>query len=265
MNDPLGTLPDSVRHYLEELVAVLSEILTENLIGIYATGSIALNGFVEGRSDIDVVTVTTEDLSTDLKLDVTNRVRHPRFPCPAAGLELVVYPRAVTEQPSVEAGFVLEVNTGIDLAPLCNVEPAGRPGFWYVIDRAITRQSGIALFGPPPADLFAEFPAATLVQMVIDSLRYVLTREDADLVDNAVLNACRAIHFAASGSWVSKPCAARWAIDEHRLSDEEAVRFALGSHSRERRASKALSKDRIDRLLAEAIAILIDSRHTESA
>ena len=77
-------------------------------------------------------------------------LRHESLPCPARGLELV----SIRSQPVVatpEPGYELDLNRGVRCrSGSRSIRPT--PGrHWYVIDRAIIREHGLALDGRPRA------------------------------------------------------------------------------------------------------------------
>jgi hypothetical protein len=143
-----------VRAYLSELVATARGVLGDDLIGAYAAGSLALGAYVPGRSDVDVALVSVDALDPDRKHVLVARLRHEVLPCPARGLELVTYRRAVAASGTPEPGFEMELNTGARMAFRATYDPADRPAadgrFWYGLDRSLLHQSGPALLGPPP-------------------------------------------------------------------------------------------------------------------
>jgi hypothetical protein len=89
---------------------------------------------------------------------LADQLDHRVLACPAAGLEFVLYPLATVTRPTSDAGYLLNFNAGPALPPLTSLDPSDGPAFWYPIDRAITRQSGASLYGPPATQLFAELP-----------------------------------------------------------------------------------------------------------
>jgi hypothetical protein len=241
--------PPEVRSYAEHLVSIAQDVLSEDLVGMYTTGSLALGGFVAGRSDIDIVVVADDATSPARRTALAERVRHPGLRCPAAGLELVVYGRAVASRPSREAAYLLEVNTGPELAPRVTLDPAGRPAFWFVIDRDIASQSGASLFGPPAALGIARLPRALMLAVIVESLDYQLVHLGDELGDSAVLNACRSLHFAEHGHWMNKPAAARWAMSRRDV-DTGLIELARKAHSKDRRAATSVPAADARRLLA---------------
>ena len=137
------------------------------LVGVYTTGSLALGGFTPGRSDIDLMAVVDGHQAPDTCLDLAVRLDHQRMPCPASGLEFVLYPSAIVTTPSTDAGYLLNLNTGPKLAPLADLDSTSAPAFWFVLDPAISAQSGEAVIGPPAAVLFRVPPAYELLPVVL--------------------------------------------------------------------------------------------------
>jgi hypothetical protein len=206
--------------YLAELTRRMREQLGDALLGVYAGGSYALGAYEPGRSDVDVTAVVVEPLTPEVKRALVAVLRHESLPCPARGLELVVYPLATARSGGGEPGFDLNLNTGARMDFRADEAPGDIEGFWFAIDRSILRDHGIALHGPPPAELFAPIPRPTLLPLVAESVRWHRD-SDVPLGSDVVLNTLRGLHFAELGQWVSKPAAAAWLLETvaNRLDD----------------------------------------------
>ena len=191
----------------------MQEILGGELVAVYAGGSYALGAYEHGRSDVDVTAVVAHPLSHAAKDAVVAALRHESLPCPARGLELVVYPLATARAGTGAPGFELNLNTGAHKDFRADHEPGDIEGFWFAIDRSILRAHGVALSGPPAADLFAPIPRATLLELVQESIRWHRD-SDVPLGSDTVLNTCRALRFASEGTWSSKREAGAWAAQE---------------------------------------------------
>jgi Aminoglycoside adenylyltransferase, C-terminal domain len=187
-------------------------VLHPGLQGIYAGGSWALDDYVAGRSDLDVAVVTREGLATEVATHLIAAVRHEALPCPARGLELVVYRASVAASGSPAPGFELNFNSGRAMEARLDRHGAAEDSHWFAIDRAILAQRGKTLVGPPAADVFTPPPRAALLDLLAESIRWYES-ESGPPVD-AVLNACRALCYARTGSWSSKDAAARWMIEQ---------------------------------------------------
>lgn len=179
--------------------------------------------------------VTTGRASPALLRRVAERIAHPALPCPARGLEFVVYRRRSVGESDAPPVYDLDLNTGPAMAPRMSMDPAGEPGHWYPIDIAIGRAHAVALTGPPPQEVFAARPAA----LVRGALEVSLAWHEAHERDgaNAVLNACRAWRWAKEGVWSAKTAAAQWSLE--RLDDPAPVHAALAARHGERRPAPA--------------------------
>ena len=203
-------MPDEIDAYDAELVRRVSAILGDALVGVYVAGSGALGDYVDGRSDLDRIAVAASAPADGAKQALVAALRHEALPCPARGLELVLYARAAVARPERGAGYELNLNTGRAMPFHVSFDPREDPPHWFLLDRAITRERGRALVGPPPAEVFAPLPRAWIVEALLESLRW--HGEQLDVAgENAVLNACRSWRFAEEGDWVSKREAAEWA------------------------------------------------------
>ena len=64
----------TVETYVEEVTKRLKELLGADLVGVYLHGSVVLGDFSEGRSDVDVVAVSSRPLSPEEKKAVAERL-----------------------------------------------------------------------------------------------------------------------------------------------------------------------------------------------
>jgi Domain of unknown function (DUF4111)/Nucleotidyltransferase domain len=217
----------SITPYLGELAARSERVLGERLVGVYAGGSFAFGDYEPGRSDIDVAVVAEGRLDVEAKLALVETLRHESLPCPARGLELVVYSRDAAAAATVDADFELNLNTGAEMPFRVDLVPDPAEAHWFALDRAILRARAVSVVGPPARDVFAAIPRPSLLPVVAQSLRW---HELGDArTDDAVLNACRALRYARENEWSSKPAAGRWAIEN--VVDAALVAEALAARS----------------------------------
>ncbi|MGK5672730.1 nucleotidyltransferase domain-containing protein [Micromonospora sp. URMC 106] len=212
-------LDPALRDYLADLVAAARDVLGDELVGAYAAGSVGLGAYQPGRSDVDVALVCAGALDPARKQELVARLRHEALPCPARGLELVVYRRAVAGSGTPEPGFEVELNTGARMPFRATWAAADRPAedglFWYGLDRSILHQCGHALLGPPAAETFADLSPADLRRLLTDALRWWLALPTppgdgpAPGAEDAVLGACRSLVKVRHGVWLSKADAGR--------------------------------------------------------
>lgn len=208
-----------VEEYLAALVDAARGVLGQDLVGAYAAGSLALDAFQAGRSDVDVALVSGDPLDDASRRQLVARLRHSALPCPARGLELVVYTEAAARSGTKKPAFELELNDGPAMDFRQTLRPADRQAadgrFWYGLDRSILHQSGRVLAGPPAAEVFADLAPEDLRSLLVDSLRWWLELpapagdEPAPGAEDAVLGACRALVRHRDGVWLSKADAGR--------------------------------------------------------
>ncbi|MBQ1072845.1 nucleotidyltransferase domain-containing protein [Micromonospora sp. C31] len=225
-------LDPPLHRYLADLVAAARDVLGGDLVGAYAAGSVGLGAYQPGRSDVDVALVCADALDLAHRQELVARLRHEALPCPARGLELVVYRRAVARSGTPEPGFEVELNTGARMpfraTWAAGDRPAGDGLFWYGLDRSILHQCGHALLGPPAAEAFADLPPADLRRLLADALRWWLALptppgdDPAPGAEDAVLGACRALVKLRHGVWLSKAEAGRRLVAEGRPVDATA-------------------------------------------
>jgi predicted nucleotidyltransferase len=195
--------------YLTEVATRLRQVLGGNLVGVYVGGSYALGGYVPGRSDLDVAAVVRESLAREAVDEVVGAVRHEALPCPARKLELVVYTEDAARNPSPDADFELNLNTGADEPFRLDTDPQPGEGHWFAIDRSVLAANGVALYGPPAGEVFTAPRQEDLIPLLADVLRWY--RDHDPDSDDALLNAGRALRFAREGVWVPKTELREWA------------------------------------------------------
>ncbi|MEU4570197.1 nucleotidyltransferase domain-containing protein [Micromonospora sp. NPDC023956] len=216
-------MDSDVRTYLRDLVDVAREVLGDNLVGAYAAGSVALDAYQPGRSDVDVALLCAHAPGPERGRRLVARLRHEALPCPARGLELVLYREAVARSGTPEPGYEVELNTGRGIPFRAGVNGPDRPAadglFWYGLDRSILHQHGRTLFGPPAAEVFADPAPADLRRLLVEALRWWLSlpTPDGDRpapgAEDAVLGACRSLVRFRDGVWLSKVAAGRRLAD----------------------------------------------------
>src|SRR5690242_10197434 len=112
--ETLPGLPPAVQRYLIAVTERIVSTLGQPLVAIYPTGSLALRGYRHGRSDIDLMAIT-DPIGDGPVTDLVSALGHRALPCPATGLEFVLYPRATVVSAEPAVGYLLNLNTGAQL------------------------------------------------------------------------------------------------------------------------------------------------------
>ena len=194
-------VPDDVDAFGVAVADGLATALGDDLVGAWFVGSIALDGFVPGESDIDVAAACRRPLDDAAKQEVVDAL-DPLLPrCPARGLELTVH---------LPGGdWQVNVNGGPRMERTIYFSPIDEPTFWWTLDRAIAHRHGVTIVGPPAADVFPAPDRAALLQAMAESMRWHRAKEGPTLY--SVLNACRAWRFAETDVLGSKLAGGAWA------------------------------------------------------
>jgi hypothetical protein len=244
-----AVIPDEVRSYGTAVADRLDATLTGGVLGTYFAGSVAFGDYVHGSSDIDIAVVTAVPPSAEEIDDVVDRLAHPTLPCPARGLELVVYDRRNTAVATDGAAFELNFDTGAGVTTQID-RAADRdrvPSYWFVIDRAVVAAHGETIRGPDPRQLFAPMPRAWMLRAMRESLA---AGRGQPATGSTVLNACRAWRFAALDVLGAKDAGAVWAAA--RWDDPTMIQRAR----RRRHALLDVPGHRVERLLDHAAEVV---------
>jgi hypothetical protein len=205
----------SAARYLDALTAEVVAVVGDRLVGVYAHGSLLLGGYLPERSDIDVLVVVEDALTTDEQAALASRLQEESLPCPGVGLELSIVTRAVAAAPSARPAFELHVTTAPQDRKV--VDGHGHPGdLDLVLHFAVCRRLD--------PDVFAEVPRALVLAQVADELTWAAEHNPSEY---AVLNACRAWRYAVDGELVSKVDGGRWAEARLHGADRALVQAAL--------------------------------------
>jgi Domain of unknown function (DUF4111) len=214
---------EQVEGYARAATDRLRRLLGDELLAAYLIGSGALGGFVPEQSDIDLVAVCARTPSAERKQAIVDAVAQQAMTWPVRGLEFVLYARDAVATPSPTPRFELNLNVGRRMPLHVAADPSSEPAHWFVVDLAILREHGVALAGPSARELVAPIPRAWLLAALADSLSWHAAHEG--MLQQTVLNACRAWRYVQEGVWSSKDDAASWALP--RAEDPSLVAAAV--------------------------------------
>jgi hypothetical protein len=245
---------DDVARFGNDVVARLEALLGADLVGAWFVGSVALGGYVPGESDVDIVAVCDQPIAEDLKRALAHDLVELTGTCPARGLEFTLYRREIAASPPAGADFEVNVNGGPRMPRKIRFDPRGQSGFWYVLDRAIAHRCGVTISGPGAGEVFADAPRRSLLDAMVESMRWHRRHERATLY--SVLNASRAWRYAADGTLGSKLDGAAWA--RRRWHEPELIDAAVAlRHGRSaylEEAEVVAFLDHVERALSRASA-----------
>ncbi len=214
----------------------IPRVLRDTLVGLYLTGSLSYGGFEYASSDIDFLALCHQRPTADeiaalaaLHRDIASAA--PRWAERIEGSYIWESMLASLEPPSEPRPYV---NGGAMWSP----EP--RYGQEWTLNLFVLHERGVALVGPPAAEVFPRVSAARMRQASLRSLHEewepLLT--DDSLLDDPhhqtyiTLTLCRILHTQQVEGVASKPDAAHWVKDAYgdrvRRTVERAERWAVG-------------------------------------
>ncbi|HVQ44259.1 MAG TPA: aminoglycoside adenylyltransferase domain-containing protein [Candidatus Saccharimonadia bacterium] len=196
---------------VQTLLAEITNVLGDRLVGLYIYGSLAQGDFDPQASDIDLVAVTTTPLSwlylrrlqtMHAALDAV----HPEWP---ELIDIQYLPLEALQQPTRPTGLIAMQRPGT------NFHSATR------VDRLLVayhvRDAGRAVTGPAPTTIVAPITPAQ-VQFhsgaeLVTWPEYMQTTHDLAFQTFLILTICHKLYTAHHGRLTSKPQAAVWAAD----------------------------------------------------
>jgi hypothetical protein len=206
-----------------------TDILQTNLVSAILHGSLTMDDFRPGRSDLDLLLVVERGLTSSEADALVGAVLSADLG-PSAGVDLLVVTRGTAEAPGDHPGRELLVGRGPGSGDELEVEGHDDhvPDLWPELSEA--RASGRSLRGPEPRDVIGDVPLDRVRANGIGWLRTWLERIDDDKnAVHMVLTACRIWRFQLTAEHMSKAHAARWALD--RDPSLIGVELALSAHT----------------------------------
>lgn len=201
------------------------DILQTALLSAILHGSLTMDDFRPGKSDLDLLLVVERGLTSREAEALIEAVRSAALG-PAAGVDLLVVTGRTAQAPADHPARELLIGRWPDARKELEVE--GRddhvPDLWPELSEA--RANGRSLLGRRPRELIGEVPPERVRVTGVSWLRTWLGRtEDDTNAVHMVLTACRMWRFQSTGEHTSKTAAARWALA--RDASLVAVQLAL--------------------------------------
>jgi hypothetical protein len=226
-----------------------ADILHTTLVSAILHGSLTMDDFRPGRSDLDLLLVVECGLRSSVTDALVGAVRAADIG-PAGGVDLLVVTRRTVEAPAEHPGRELLV--GRWPGPSEELEVEGRddrvPDLWPELSEA--RANGRSLLGPEPREVIGEVPLDRVRANGVGWLRTWLERIDDD--KNAVLmvlTACRIWRFELTGEHTSKTAAARWALER----DPSLVGAELALSARTTSDATSIAPREIEKVLLRVL------------
>ncbi len=215
MNPISPTQHPEVNELLDLLLRNVTEILKDQLAGMYLFGSLANGGF-DKDSDIDVLIVTKAEITDEIFSTLhTMHENIATIDSPwAYQLEVSYIPEKPLRRydPSCNKHPHLDRDKGEKLKLMQHDSD-------WIIQRFILRERGQTIVGPEPKLLIDPVSSDDLKWAVVDIMNHWINGflDDPSILNSrgyqayTVLTLCRILHTFRYGTVVTKPVAARWA------------------------------------------------------
>ncbi|NJO82759.1 MAG: DUF4111 domain-containing protein [Blastochloris sp.] len=217
------TCPTTVRTQVEQFLAATQATLSNNLVGVYLHGSLAMDCFNPAHSDLDLLVITHHPMSVLVKRQVAEQLLHLSR-CPTQ-IEISYLTQAMLLPWQYPPRFDLhysemwradyERDLMSEAWQQWNATQRHDPDLAAHI--TVLRQRGVTLFGAPILTVFPAIPPSDYLVSIIGDVTDALGAIMEEPI-YAILNACRTLAYLDTGRIYSKDEGGQWALDNLPLS-----------------------------------------------
>ncbi len=196
----------------------------DHLLAGYLHGSAVLGGWMPGRSDVDLLLVSSGAPGEGVGAVLADVLVSAGTRCPGSRLECSVVTAEQARRPAPPWPFVVHVVAGPPGGER-RVVPGGRGSADpdLLMHYAVCRSAGVAVAGPAPAEVIGDVARELILPYLAHELAWGVAQASEEY---AVLNACRALVYLCGGGIVSKIAGAERVIAE-RLGPVPLIELAL--------------------------------------
>jgi Domain of unknown function (DUF4111) len=202
--------PEDAARYAAALARGCAEALGEAAVGMILHGSLTLDDYVPGRSDVDLLVVVRGALTDARLAALAEAVGARRSQAPGrVDLRLVTRQVAAAPSPAPPMEAYVEITPGSGLH-MERRHPGERD---LVVEFSMCRAHGRSLRGPGPTELIGAVPDSWVVDVGDAQLAdWQAIGDDPEHAELTVLTACRVWRFSEEGRHCSKTAAGEWAL-----------------------------------------------------
>lgn len=215
-------IPAEIEALLKTFQKSLKEILRENLIGTYITGSLAEGSFKEDTSDVDLLIILKNPINEETRKNISCLHDRLRLEYPKWGhrLECSYLPCSMLK--NLNPYPPLEARPYVNGGQLYSQDALY--GFEWIINLYGWQRYGKALDGSSPQELIPSLIDIQLVQqasLLNFEKEWMPILKDPEYLKNpshqvyAIDTLCRTLYLASTGKVGSKPEATVWAKDTY--------------------------------------------------
>jgi streptomycin 3"-adenylyltransferase len=197
-----------------QALEVLQELLGSHLVGVYLYGSAVMGG-LRPNSDVDVLAVTNQSLSKNVRRDLKDRLLHVSGGIGNADAIRPLEVTVINQSDVVPWHYPPKYEFMYGEWLRGRFEKGDVPKPSYEPDLAIlliqARNTGISLFGPKAADILEPVPSQDIRKAIAESLPDLVANLRGD-ERNVILTLARMWLTVSTGEIYAKDKAAEWAI-----------------------------------------------------
>ena len=192
-----------VRAWVQAATDVFRGELGASLVGVYLHGSLATGCYHRPKSDVDLLVVVREGLSDAARRRLGRRLLELADARPTVGmLELSVVREGDVRPYRHPLPYEFHFGEGVagQLRDGTYAHPPDAADADLGAHVIVARSRGVALVGPPPAEVFGAVRWADFVDSVLGDFAWIV--EDDHVLESpfyAVLNACRTLQLLREG------------------------------------------------------------------
>lgn len=209
--------PPITRSQVERLVQALRVVLNDNVVGMYLHGSMAYGCFNPLHSDIDIMVVTDEPLTNEIRrslgvylLQISNN------PTP---LNMTFIAKQTLDELKRPVNFEFRYNESRRKLMKSDIIDgkwhdwsASQTELYLISYFKMVSLFGITLYGEPVDRVFQEVPEEIYKASILDDYTtYVSSIENKPV--GSILNMLRVYRYLQTGDVVSKDAAGAWGIE----------------------------------------------------
>jgi len=254
--------PQEVRSFLAPIFSCIHSLLKDNLVGIYLHGSLAMGSFQLGSSDIDLIFVVNEHLSSEEKRKMIEYLNKNREK--GKSFEMSVFLKRVLQNPQ----YPILVELRYDYPDNIFENEQDKEVLAHLYE---TKERGFCIWGKSIGKVFQKIPAEFYLLAIVDDLKY--TRKC--LLENPtywVLNACRIMAFIKEGQVLSKLEGGEWGIENLSEKYHNLIKQAMSCYQQRDNKDQILRKKEELEDFAESVIneienskLLVAKRHSLNA
>jgi len=234
--------PVSIKELIKSILENFLDTLSNNLLGLYLHGSLAMDCFNPLISDVDLLAVVKQKLSVEQKKNIINYLLEIHDDSPVTAVEMSIVLEEELKNFVYPTPFELHYSEEW-------YERYRKGEVDYSIQRfdedlpahfIITKNRGICLFGKLIDEVFPEIPEEIYIRSILYDAEAIFRATEKNPT-YTILNLCRILAFLTDKIIVSKKEGGEWALEHFPILFTTIIKQALNVYSGEK------AEEQIDR------------------